>query len=203
MPVYPGDPIFRTKTAVDLETHGYLITELSFGTHTGTHVDAPSHYIKGGRSIDSFEADVLCGGAIVINCQIFSADQRAIDASVLKDVPPASADCSILLCATGWDTNWHSQDYFTSYPACTDNFITRAIGLGYSVLGFDTPSPDPPGKSSAHLRLLEKNILIVENLCGLKGLCASSSVQKVQVIALPLPIKDADASPITMLAKLA
>ena len=49
MPVYPGDPLFRTRPVADHETDGYRVTELSLGTHTGTHIDFPYHFFRTGN----------------------------------------------------------------------------------------------------------------------------------------------------------
>lgn len=52
MPVYPGDPTVAFEPATTLDTHGYRVTRLSLGTHTGTHVDAPAHLVDRGLTLD-------------------------------------------------------------------------------------------------------------------------------------------------------
>lgn len=52
MPVYPGDPPVSFEAAATLGTHGYRVTRLSLGTHTGTHVDAPAHLVDRGLTLD-------------------------------------------------------------------------------------------------------------------------------------------------------
>src|SRR5713101_2090946 len=52
MTVYRGNPPVRIRPAMTLQRNGVNLSELCLGSHTGTHVDAPSHFIKGGKGID-------------------------------------------------------------------------------------------------------------------------------------------------------
>ena len=56
--IYPGDirPRFR-----EIDNGQYRVTEMTIGTHSGTHIDAPSHYLEGGRTVDQIPLDVLTG----------------------------------------------------------------------------------------------------------------------------------------------
>ena len=56
----------RTKLATH-KTHKRELSLIQLGSHTGTHVDAPSHFIKGGKTIDQYDVSHFCGNAILIN----------------------------------------------------------------------------------------------------------------------------------------
>src|SRR5690606_40891197 len=66
MPVYPGDPGVRITPALELGEHGVAVTRLDLGSHAGTHLDAPSHSIAGGRSVDEIPLGLLVGPARIL-----------------------------------------------------------------------------------------------------------------------------------------
>ena len=64
--VYPGDPAFRTHEICSTDSGDICtVSEICLGTHSGTHIDAPSHFITGGRSVSSYSLNELCGRAKV------------------------------------------------------------------------------------------------------------------------------------------
>lgn len=65
-PVYPGDPRPRIEPAAVLEKDGYEDHIVSFGTHVGTHIDAPAHMLKGGKMLDQFPIERLLGRGVYI-----------------------------------------------------------------------------------------------------------------------------------------
>ena len=64
-PIYEGDPRFQKKQISFLEENGYALSAISMGTHTGTHVDAPSHFLEGGRSLGEISLRRFIGKSIV------------------------------------------------------------------------------------------------------------------------------------------
>ncbi|TVQ27953.1 MAG: cyclase family protein [Spirochaetaceae bacterium] len=64
MPVYPGDPEVRIDTAHTYDTHGWLLRSLSLGSHTGTHLDAPSHMHADGATISQVLLERCMGDAV-------------------------------------------------------------------------------------------------------------------------------------------
>ena len=65
--IYEGDPRFEKKQLTYIEEHGYSISRLSMGTHTGTHVDAPSHFIKDGKSLGEISLRRFVGKCVVVD----------------------------------------------------------------------------------------------------------------------------------------
>ncbi|TFK28927.1 cyclase [Coprinopsis marcescibilis] len=65
--IYPGDPEFHLVPYATISKDGYSVHNITFGTHTGTHIDAPSHFVEGGKSIDKISLDDLLGKACVID----------------------------------------------------------------------------------------------------------------------------------------
>ena len=65
--VYPGDPLFQTRPFADHGTDGFRGTELTLGSHLGTHIDAPFHYFIDGETLDSFPVDFFLADAAIID----------------------------------------------------------------------------------------------------------------------------------------
>src|SRR5262245_28162600 len=66
MPIWPGDPRPQLTPVTSLEVEGVQVSRLVLGTHTGTHLDAPRHFIPGGRTIDQLDLDALVGVCRVV-----------------------------------------------------------------------------------------------------------------------------------------
>lgn len=79
-PVFPGDPEPSIESACTLEKDGCAVSSLSLGSHTGTHVDAPSHILKDGLTIDNLNLENLMGPAVVLD---FSRKTGALTDSIL------------------------------------------------------------------------------------------------------------------------
>jgi arylformamidase len=67
--VHPGDPPFEMQPVATLERDGCAVCSLRLGTHTGTHLDAPAHFILGGATVDQAPLDLLCGPARVVDAR--------------------------------------------------------------------------------------------------------------------------------------
>lgn len=197
MQVHPGDPAVRLEAALTIERDGVAVAALACGTHTGTHLDAPSHTVPGGRSVDALSVEELCGEALVV--QVPEATPRqCLDLAALDGLP--SALPPIVLVATGWDKRFGDPTYL-DHPWLHADLVVDLQTRGMRVLGVDTLSPDEtprPGSDvefAAHAAVLGADGIIVENLRGLTTL-----PQLVRVSLLPLPLAGADGSPIRAVA---
>jgi arylformamidase len=85
--VYPGDPKVRIRTLKELKRDGVAVSEMSLGLHSGTHIDAPAHYIPSGKSID--ELPPIVGLAKVFD---MSAVKEEITADDLRGCDVTSGD---------------------------------------------------------------------------------------------------------------
>ena len=95
MEVYPGDPHVIFEKWCDIDDVGYRVTKICFGTHTGTHIDAPSHMIRDGPSIDSLEINRFIGRALLINI-----DKKVVDIGDIKAFDELFQNDTILLIKT-------------------------------------------------------------------------------------------------------
>ncbi|MGE2712461.1 cyclase family protein [Mycolicibacterium litorale] len=196
MQVYPGDPAVTVEPALLLARDGVDVAALHLGSHTGTHLDAPSHCIGGGRTTGAITLRELTGDALIVHLEPpaprATYGLREIEAVLrLPDrVPP------IVVFDTGWATHFGSAAAL-DHPALSADAATELVRRGMRVLAVDTLSPDPTGAGTGfpvHQVVLGADALIVENLCNLEGLPAG-----VRIGFFPLPI-DADGAPVRAVA---
>jgi len=85
MPVWPGDPPVEMKKLSSLENGDYAnVTQLQMSVHTGTHIDAPSHFIRDGITVDQIPLTKLVGETLVM---VIEETERVISAKVLATHP--------------------------------------------------------------------------------------------------------------------
>jgi kynurenine formamidase len=196
MPVYPGSesPAFETVATVSHE--GYAEKRISFFSHTGTHLDAPSHVLPQGLSLDRLSVDHFAGSASVLD---FSSDsQRSIEIDDLAPYRYLIQRSDFVLIHTGWSRHWGHACYNTGYPVLSERAADWICGFGLKGLGVDAISVDSPLSPGlpVHRRLLEQQLIIVENLNRLQDLPQSGFI----FFALPLRIQDGDGSPVRAVA---
>jgi kynurenine formamidase len=196
MQTYPGDPPVRAEPHADFDADGYRVTALAMGTHTGTHVDAPSHTEEDGATLGSFPLDAFRFDAQLADVRVGA--RTPVSVATLPD--PTDAD--LLVLHTGWDDHW-GTDRARDHPFLTRDAAAWCVDHGYHVatdaLSVDpTPSPnaraDEPTGFGAHHALLGAGRLVYENLRGLDRLPS-----RFRLHAYPLAI-DADGSPVRAVA---
>jgi len=182
-PVYPGDPgIEITQTLALAQGDPANVTNLKFGAHTGTHVDAPAHFIDGAATVESMNLEMLIGPAHLVE---LPADVLVIDDVVVERFCPAGAQR--LLFKTRNSAFWRQAmgrfrpDYTCVSPAGAE----KLVGLGAGLVGIDYLSIEQfqPEKFLTHEILLRNDVIIIE------GLDLSNVPQgKYELICLPLKI---------------
>lgn len=175
-----------------IDTHGWRATKLVLDSHLGTHMDAPSHFVPTGATLDQIALQHLIGPAEVIHISGIASHTE-----LLPDHLPATTERRLLL-HTGWaESRYGSPAYFTEYPYVSPRLAEELIKRGVVLIGIDTPSVDyDPGVT--HQILLGAGTLIVENLANLAPLPGH-----VDVTVLPLPILGGDGCPVRAVASFA
>jgi arylformamidase len=196
MPVYPGSesPVFETVATVGHE--GYAEKRITLFSHTGTHLDAPSHILSRGQSVDLLPVDHFAGAASTLDFSSYSG--RTIDVDDLMPYRYLIQTSNFVLLHTGWSRHWGLTAYNTGYPVLTESAADWICGFGLKGLGVDAISVDPLQATGlpVHRRLLEEQIIVIENLTRLKDLPQSGFT----FFALPLRIQDGDGSPVRAIA---
>jgi arylformamidase len=188
MPVYPGDPQIEIKRTLSLgEGDVANVSHLSCGTHIGTHVDPPSHFVEGGIALDKLPLDVLIGPARVFDV----GDVDVIDAATVEQT--ALDGVTRVLFKTRNSRLWSSphefqRDFVYLDAAAAEILVARGVKLvGIDYLSIEMFNFDEP---ATHLALLSNNVIVVEGL-DLSGVTAGD----YELICLPIKIKDGDGGP--------
>lgn len=193
MPLYPGtpEPSFQDLPQAD----GSAVSEYQLCNHIGTHVDAPSHMIQGGDTLDDIGLERLVTDAVTLD---FRDRQRG--ALTLAELEPHLHKLEpgdFLFICSGDDRNWGTAAYWTEwcYP---DVQSSRAIiDRGVSGVGFDGPSPDPVDSTTfeMHMVWLAAGRLIIENMRNLDQL-----PERARVVVAPMRVRGANGAPARVFA---
>jgi len=201
MPVFPTDPAPAVLPWARMPVHPFDTEVVHISSHTGTHMDAPSHFVRDATAIDGVDvAGCFSPGALLDLRGV--APGSTIGPSDLRDAERRSgryaSHGNAVLLWTGWSRRWRHRDYVTGYPGLSGDGARYLVERGASVVGVDTPNVDHPGAGDfpAHRVLLNAGIPIVENLTRL-GTIRSSSFT---FVALPLAIASATGSPVRAVA---
>jgi arylformamidase len=187
MIVYEGDPGVSLGAALSLERGDPAnVAMLKFGSHTGTHMDAPRHFISGGSGIDAVPLDVLIGPALVAEV----AAERLIEATHIASLP--LADHKRVIFKTRNSALWSRGAFARDYVAVALDAAKLLIERGVKLVGVDYLSVeafDSPGHP-VHRALLGAGMVILE------GLDLSRVTPGVyELICLPLRIANGDGAP--------
>jgi arylformamidase len=177
--VFPGDirPSFTQR-----DKGNYLISDLHLSTHTGTHIDAPVHYLKAGDTIDSIPLSHLIG-----RCRVL--DVSGAGSSIMADhIAGKTKNIARLLLKTSFSGQNQFVENYPSISFDAANLLTRC---GIQCIGIDSPSIESYHcDGTVHRELLGKGCIIIE-------LLDLSSVPEgdYNMIALPLRLERLDGSP--------
>lgn len=190
----PWHPIVSITQLGRIGLEGRETRKISFGTHTGTHVDAPLHFIKNGKSIDEIPLDKLIGKVNIVD-YLHLKDNEAVTKEMLREV----AISERMLFKFGWGKYWGSKKYYMDYPFFTKEAADYLVSKGVCLIGCDTPSLDDsrikPGgdeDSPVHKIFLENDVILVEYVANLEMV---NDYEGWNIIVMPLKLEGADGSP--------
>ncbi|MBN2205012.1 MAG: cyclase family protein [Thermoleophilia bacterium] len=195
MPVFPGDPEVELGPA---ELDGpWHVLRVALGTHTGTHIDAASHYVGGGRTIDDYPLERFVLEARVVHLEA-AAEEPVAWAALEAQLPASGLAGTAVLLHTGWDRHWGEPEA-ERHPYLSAEAARRLAAAGVGLVGTDALNVDATaaGTEHAHEALLGADVLIVENLTGLDRLEAG---RPYRCAFVPLRIEGGDGSPIRAFA---
>lgn len=184
LPTWPGDPEVQIRDWQSLSNgDGANVSILSFGAHTGTHVDAPAHFIEGASKVETLALDVLIGEAQVIEVP---EDCHAIDEAFV------SARCTPgtkrVLFKTRNSAFWNQfkPEFRTDFTYLDFNAAKRLVQQGAKLIGIDYLSIEKFGEHDheTHHALLSHGVIILEGL-NLSDIPAG----KYELICLPLRLR--------------
>ncbi len=178
------------------------ITHLEMAAHIGTHVDASSHFVRGGRTIAEYPLDAFAGPGVVLDVRRDGV--QALTAAELEAAQPQIRSGDIVLLWFGYAQRFRDPAY-VDHPYLSVDAADWLVARGVRMVGVDTITPEVPNGHRpegfdypVHQRLLGREILIVENLGpGLSRLAG----RRIDFRAAPFAIEGGDGSPIVPLAR--
>jgi arylformamidase len=197
MPVWPGDQPPIITEAMTIEKDTYSLQSIHFTTHLGTHIDAPSHVIKGGMTLEEIPLETLIGKASVLDFN-HKGEKDVITKQDLKRHEDRLAPGSRVLLKTGWDSRFGSESFFVDFPCLTLEAAQYLSVRRIILLGMDTPSPGPidDPDQGIHKALLGAEIILLEGLSHLNQIQG----KVCELIALPTPFKNFSGAPCRVVA---
>jgi arylformamidase len=187
LPTWDGEPgpACRPIKRIGVDGEAAQVSVLTVGTHAGTHIDAPAHFIPGGAGMDSLPLAALVGPCRVVEVSA----SRLIEPA---DLDPAARGATRLLLKTASGAFWADPRFRRDFVALSPAAATWLVRQGILLVGIDYLSIDPydADPAAAHLTLLGAGVVVLEGL-DLRHVPPG----EYDLAALPLKLADADGAP--------
>jgi arylformamidase len=187
LPVWPGDPAFQLEfTHRMADGQACNLSRLSLGSHAGTHVDAPYHFVAGGTTVDGLPLEILMGKARVVSVPVRDAVGRDhLESLDLRD------DIRLLIKTRNSGT-LRQGSFQEDFVYLSPDAATYLVQAGLKLVGIDYLSidPHPSADHPAHRTLLEAGVVVVEGLD-----LSQVDPGEYDMTCLPLRVAGADGAP--------
>jgi arylformamidase len=188
MPAFPGDPEFAARPVRSVDRGDpYSISALSLGSHAGTHVDPPCHFLSGGETVDHLDLSVLNGPCRVVEVP---EDHDSVGPAEAASVPVGTTRA---LFRTRNSARWREHlAFFPDYVGVSEPGARALLERGVRLVGIDSLSVerDATGTFPVHHCLLGGGALILEGL-----LLADTPAGAYDLECLPLRVRGGDGGP--------
>jgi arylformamidase len=191
LPVYfPWHPVTEITRTASYQENSCEVRRVSIGSHTGTHIDAPSHIFEGMPTIDQYDPRLWYSEAMVLDF----TGREPRQSITRKELEAKGVERGIgVVIKTGWDKNFGREDYYQTYPPISNDAAEFLVEQEISVLAADTPFT-----LDVHKILLKRGIPLITNINNTDRLPGG----RVRLIAAPLLIRGGDGAPARVLALL-
>lgn len=177
--------------------------KLVLGTHTGTHIDAPRHFIPGGATVDQLPLEQLVGPASVLDLTSFGAGMEVGSEDLKRAL--AGRPATRVLMRFDWCRTLGTMGYYNDSPFLSEEAAQWLVDNGCRLLGMDTAMPDNPKNgrngpkdSPNHKILLGNGVVLLEYMVNLAAL----DRPEIYLVVAPLKIRDGDGAPVRAFAVL-
>jgi arylformamidase len=185
--VYPGDPEPRIEPVRRIAGGDPCnLSLLHLGSHTGTHVDAPYHFLADGPRLGQVPLDRMVGPCVVADLR----GRPALDGSAFRDAPIERDD--IVVCLTDNSARWNAPGFQKDFVYVTADGAEALLARGVRALGMDYLSIEEFGSPDfpVHHRLLGAGVFVIEGL-DLRQVAPG----RYYLVCLPLKFPDLDGAP--------
>ena len=199
IPTFPSSPQPNFIPWENIKEDGYNLEVLFLSSHTGTHMDAPHHFLEKGAKIHEISLKKLVSEAALIQCRKNGGQSiRKTDIQKFEKNHGKIENFSSVIFYTGWQKNLQKKYYFTKNPGLSVSAAKYLVSKKISLVGIDSPSIDlgKDSKFSVHQVFAKKGVLIVENLANLDKI----KLPTFHLVVLPLKFKNTTGSPVRAIA---
>lgn len=188
----PWHPSFFIEQLAKIETEGRDTRRVSFGTHTGTHIDAPRHFIENGDTVECIPLEKLMGPVQIVDFSNLH-EKESVTLEMVKSIPISKK----IIFKFGWGKKWGDMKFYANYPFFTKDAAEYLVSQGVELIGHDTPSPDASyviskEDSPVHKIFLKNKIVLVEYIANMETI---PDYDDWKIVVSPLRLKGADGSP--------
>jgi len=193
-PAFPNDPVLNVTSHATIAQNKCNVSQISMGSHHGTHLDAMSHFIDQGRTIDQMPLDWFYGPARVL--RIPKKPREEITVNDFRPHEGQLVPNARIIYETGWHRHYGQAGYFTDFPSLTQEAAAYLAAKRIRMLGMDTPTPSRDYYEVHHLLLgTPAEIVVVESLNRLDQVPDAFTF-----VGFPLLFQGRDGSPIRAVA---
>ncbi len=162
VPIYAGDPTASVDAVSEIANGAHAnVSKMCFGVHTGTHVDAPNHFIEGRRRVDQLDLNKLIG-----KCRVIAVDENA-DAVLPEHLDDLNGIERVLF-KTRNSAFWNEPEkgFRTNFTYISPEAARLLVDKGIKLAGIDYLSVEKFGSEdfATHITLLEKEVVIIEGV---------------------------------------
>lgn len=185
--VYPGDPPPRIEQAAAIAAGAPAnVSLLTLGSHTGTHVDAPYHFLEDGPKLGAVTLDRMVGECVVLELR----GRAAVDAAALRAAPIRPGD--IVLCRTDNSWRWEAPVFQRDFTYLAPDGAELLLDRDVRAVGMDYLSIEQFGSAGfpVHKRVLGAGMFVIEGL-DLRAVDPG----RYTLVCLPLKFPDLDGAP--------
>jgi len=187
--VYPGDVPYSKEMATTIAAGAnYNLSTLRLSAHSGTHIDAPAHYIPGAKTLDMYPPERFILAANVM----FIEDNESINSDVLRHAEIKKGEAVLFKTHNSLSGLCKNGKFSEKFVYLSKEAAELCIDLGISLVGIDYVSIEKYRDDAApvHHTLLKNDVLILEGID-----LSRVTPGRYMLAALPLRIKDTEAAP--------
>lgn len=183
----------------------FQVSQFTISCHGYTHVDAPVHFVPGGKTLDQIPLDAWMGEAVVVDLR-YIGPEEGITAEELERHGQSIRRGDFVLLNTGWDNrcDWETSEFWSRAPYLERGGAEWLVNRGIKGIGCDFPADYPirdeilnPGRRrdrgewAVHDVFLSRDMRVMEYVVNLSAI----TQERVQLFVAPLKLEGADGSP--------
>ncbi len=195
--IYPGDPLYKIERVADIgDTSFCNVSKISMSTHTGTHMDAPLHFVNGAKDVAHIPIEQCCGRAVLYTVKDIDLSSGKLGIECVQNIEVQARDILILRTSNG--DRFRGNNILDNFVEITVEAAKYLVKKSIKMIAVDYMTIENAvfGQESAHSVFLRNDVIIVESL-NLQGVADGI----YEAFCFPLKMDDADGSPVRFILR--